>query len=157
MNYNVSPERRRRRRAVDGPEGEEPAEFTPQRVVRVMRCPKCRATIATMRRWRMACNECGHEWEEETVLTAADKLEHVRTEAAEFAVMALMWAGLLLTVGAVVGFFLFVGFWFIGGASGLIVGVVLLLMLAVVGGMARSRNERMAQYSWRSRGWRDRF
>src|ERR1044072_5154195 len=147
MNHYVSPERRRRRRMGDGPEGEEPAEFTPQRVVRVMRCPKCRETIATMRRWRMACNGCGHEWEEESVVTAADKLEQVKTEAAEYAVMALMWAGLVLTVGAVIGFFIFVGFWFVGGAGGLVVGTVLLLMLACLGGMARSRNERFAHYS----------
>src|SRR5436190_11035084 len=108
MNYNVSPERRRRRRAVDGPEGEEPAEFTPQRVVRVMRCPKCRAVIGTMRRWRLACTECGHAWEEPTVLTAADKLTDARSAACEYAVMAIMWAGLVATIGLVVGFFLFV-------------------------------------------------
>ncbi len=157
MNRYVSPERRRRQRMVDGPEGEEPAEVTPQRVVRVMRCPKCRATIATMRRWRMACNECGHEWEEETVLTAADKLAHARTDAAEFVVMAFMWAGLLLTVGAVIGLFVFLGVWFIGGIGGIVVAVVLLLLLLGLGGMARSRNERMAQYAWWARGWRDRF
>jgi hypothetical protein len=157
MNRYVSPERRRRQRMVDGPEGEEPAEFTPQRVVRVMCCPKCRETIATMRRWRMACNECGHEWEEETVLTTADKLEHARTEAAEFAVMALMWAGLLVIIGAVVGLFLFIGLWLVGVIGGIVVAGLVLLMLLGLGGMARARNERMAQYAWWSRGWRDHF
>ena len=34
---------------------------------------------------------------------------------------------------------------------------MVLLILAALGGMARSRNERMALYSWRSRGWRDHF
>src|SRR6188508_1835407 len=121
MSRYVSPERRRRRVRVDGPEGDEPAEFTPQRVVRVMRCPRCRQTIGTMRRWRMACPECGHEWEEETVLTAADKLADARSAASEYLVMAVMWAGLALTVGLVIGFFLFVGWWIAGGSGGLIV------------------------------------
>src|SRR6187399_1020081 len=118
MNRYVSPERRRRRRQVDGPEGDQPAEFEPQRVVRVMRCPRCRQTIGTMRRWRMLCTECGHEWEEENVLTAADKLADLKTLAAEYAVMGFMWGGLLLCLFLTVGLFLFAGMWFIGGARG---------------------------------------
>jgi len=157
MNRYVSPERRRRRLRVDGPEGDEPAEFTPQRVVRVMRCPRCRQTIGTMRRWRMACPECGHEWEEETVLTAADKLADARSAASEYAVMAIMWAGLALTIGLVLGFFLFVGWWIAGGIGGLVVGVLLLLTMVGVGSMTRSHNERAARYAWWARGWRDRF
>ena len=157
MNRYVSPERHRRRHRVDGPEGDEPAEFTPQRVVRVMRCPKCRQTIGTMRRWRMACPECGHAWEEETVLTAADKLADARSAASEYAVMAVMWAGLALIVGLVVGFFLFVGWWIAGGISGLVVGVVVLLLMLLAGSMTRAHNERAARYAWWSRGWRDRF
>jgi len=157
MNRYVSPERRRRRIRVDGPEGDEPAEFTPQRVVRVMRCPKCRQTIGTMRRWRMACPECGHEWEEETVLTAADKLADARSAASEYAVMAVMWAGLAMTVGLVVGFFLFVGWWIAGGIGGLMVGVLLLLLMLAAGSMTRGHNERAARAAWWARGWRDRF
>jgi len=157
MNRYVSPERRRRRLRVDGPEGDEPAEFTPQRVVRVMRCPRCRQTIGTMRRWRMACPECGHEWEEETVLTAADKLADARSAASEYLVMAVMWAGLALTVGLVIGFFLFVGWWIAGGSGGLIVGVLLLLIMVGLGGAMRSHNERAARAAWWARGWRDRF
>jgi hypothetical protein len=156
MNRNVSAERRRRR-AVDGPQGEEPAEFEPQRVVRVMRCPKCRTTIATMRRWRMSCNECGHEWEEETVLTAADKLADAKAKATEYVVMALMWLGLLACICLTVGLFIFLGLWLVGGLRGLILGMFVLLLLGGLGGMAGARNERVAQYTFWSRGWRDRF
>ena len=40
---------------------------------RTLRCPKCRQQFETMRRFRVTCTECGHEWEEVSVLTAADR------------------------------------------------------------------------------------
>ena len=157
MNRYVDPVRRRRRRSVEGPQGDEPAEFTPQRVVRVMRCPRCRQTIGTMRRWRLACPECGHEWEEETVLTTADKLADARTAAAEYLVMAFMWGGLLLILGLVIAFVVWIGTWLAGGSAGLVLAAFLIPLLLVIGGTTRSRHETLARYEWWRRGWRDRF
>jgi hypothetical protein len=156
MSRYVSPDRRRRRRHVDGPEGDEPAEFTPQRVVRVMRCPKCRETIGTMRRWRMLCTECGHEWEEASERSAADKLADARTEVGEYIVMAMMWGGLLLLIGLVLGGSVLLGIWIAGTTGGLVLAAFLIPLLLVMGGASRGRNEAMARYSWWSRGWRDR-
>jgi hypothetical protein len=94
---------RRRRRAVDGPVGDQPAEFDPHMIARVMRCPACRSTISTMRRWRMVCPDCAHEWEEPSNRTIADAISDARTSLGEYAVMAIIWTGMAVGLALLVG------------------------------------------------------
>lgn len=62
-----------------------------------------------MRRFRMVCIECGHEWEEVSVLTAADRRADFREELGQTLVMAFMWGGLMLALLALVGSFVYIG------------------------------------------------
>ena len=52
---------------------------------RTLRCPRCHQQFETMRRFRVACTECGHEWEEESHRTTADNIadpqKRIRLEA----------------------------------------------------------------------------
>src|SRR5688572_14687513 len=51
-------------RSISTSEPIQQAEITPSREAREVRCPKCRQTFKTMRRWRISCPKCGHQWEE---------------------------------------------------------------------------------------------
>ena len=158
MNRYVGPERRRARRRSDGPQGDEPAEFDPVHIARVMRCPKCRQTFSTMRRWRMLCPECGHEWEEQSELSWGDKAEHIRSEAWGYLFIALAWAVLLACAGAIVGLFVLLFVWVTGlGASlvgGLvIVGFVVFILLGYAA-LMRPSMEATSRYQWWVSPWR---
>jgi hypothetical protein len=136
----VDPARRRARRRVDGPQGDQPADLDPQPIARVMRCPKCRQTISTMRRWRMACPECGHEWEEETVLTLEDKLADVGSSIGEYAVMAFLWAGLIALPLVFGGLIVYLAWSLTGSVLGAVLVILFgFLLLLFYGGVLRSR------------------
>lgn len=143
---------RRRRLRVYGPEGDQPAEFDPVQIARVMRCPKCRQTISTMRRWRMLCPECGHEWEEESVRTLADKLADARTEAWGFVFLGLAWSVLIGFAGLIAGLFVLLYVWLHNhGAS--VAGAIAVVVLAVVvigmlAAMLRPSRDVEARYQW---------
>ena len=64
------------------------ADFEPQHVTRVVRCPRCQQFFSTVRRWQLACPECGYEWEEENHF---DPSEIRAEDLMESAAMGLMW------------------------------------------------------------------
>jgi hypothetical protein len=116
---------------------------------REVACPNCRQRFETMRRWRMACSECGHEWEEPTVLTTGDKLSSLKTDFFEYIFMGIGWAVLLALVASVAGFFVFV-FILIAGRSGpgaavVIVGIIAILVVwsAIIMRPSREASERL--------------
>src|SRR3954469_8472532 len=76
---------------------------------RVVMCPKCRQRFETMRRFQMACTQCGHEWEEDSKLSAGDKLGDFRTDAGEYLFMWACWAGMAARVLGVASIFV-IGF-----------------------------------------------
>jgi hypothetical protein len=150
---------RRGRLRVQGPEGEQPPEFDPVHLSRVMRCPKCRQTIATMRRWRMLCPECGHEWEEESVLSLGDKLSDLRTEAWGFIFLALAWATIIAFGLAILGLLVLFYVWLknIGATtiSAALIVVFGLFVLTMIAMMLRPSREIEARYQWWVTPWRN--
>jgi hypothetical protein len=70
---------------------------------RTLRCPKCHQQFETMRRFRVVCTECGHEWEEVSVLTREDRIADAREELGQTLVMGFMWAGLICMLTVLVG------------------------------------------------------
>ena len=131
MNRYVGPERRRVRRRVDGPAGDEPPEIEPAHIARVLRCPRCRYTLSTMRRWRLICSECGHEWEEESNRSFADKLSDMRSTLGEYVLMAVMWCGLLAGLAFLLGLPLIL-LYIVSNAAGWTTGVTIVAAVVLV-------------------------
>jgi hypothetical protein len=134
-----------------------PAE--PESLSRTLRCPKCRQTFETMRRWRMACPECGHEWEEATVLTTGDKVSNVTSQIGEYVFMAVGWGVVLLFCAAVIAIFVIgaVRATERGGlANGLVVVAVFLILTIGIAGFTRRNQESGARVTWWNPGWRNR-
>jgi hypothetical protein len=49
---------------------------------RALRCPECLQQVETMRRFRLACPECGHEWAEESRVPFGERaLDYAKTVA----------------------------------------------------------------------------
>ena len=148
---------RRWRRTILGPAGDEPPETEPERISRVLRCPRCRQSFETMRRFQMSCPECGHNWDEQSIITAGDRVSRLRTNVSEYAVMLFMWGGLLLVFGLGAGLFVF-GIYLLSTRVGLLAGLVLTgIVVAVLvswGATARERREEAARAAWWMRGWR---
>jgi hypothetical protein len=126
---------------------------------RKLRCPKCRQEFETMRRLRVACTECGHEWEEESHLTTADKIADVRGEIGGYVFMLLGWAFLL-------GFIAAVGMIFVIGAAratergglanGLVVVGVFLCLIIGIAVYTRRNMEISERNQWWVPRWRGR-
>ena len=116
---------------------------------REVTCPMCHQRVETQRRWRMACSECGHEWEEQSVLTAGDKLSNFKTDVFEYVFMCIGWAVLIALIAFVVGFFAFVFVLVAGrpgvGAAVVIVGIVAILVVwfAIIMRPSREASERL--------------
>src|SRR5581483_10630225 len=79
------------------------ADFEPQHVTRVVRCPRCQQFFSTARRWQLACPECGYEWEEEnhfdpSEISAEDLMESRRWDSCGWSSAVLscsFWAWVL--------------------------------------------------------------
>jgi DNA-directed RNA polymerase subunit RPC12/RpoP len=90
----------------------EPREMTRIRRGRQIKCPACGVTFETMRRFEMACPECGYEWEEPSHRTIIDSLRELPGMIA-FGVFVACGSVMILWVVAMVvvasGLFIYAG------------------------------------------------
>jgi hypothetical protein len=126
---------------------------------RTLRCPKCRQQFETMRRFRLACPECGHEWAEESHLTASDKLADARSQIGEYLFMLLSWAILLAFIAMVLAIFVIgaVRATERGGlATGLTVVAIFVVIIVAIAGFTRRNMEIAERNVWWVPRWRGR-
>ncbi len=82
----------------------DPYAISRQRHGREMRCPHCLARFETMRRFEMACPECGFEWEEPSHRSVIDWLRDLPVQLAGDLFLVLpgvclaVWVGLVALV-----------------------------------------------------------
>jgi hypothetical protein len=129
----------------------------PEQLSRVLRCPKCRQSFETMRRWRLACPECGHEWEEASQLGAGDRITRFRDDAFEHLFLWACWAGvtaIVLFVGAifVIGFLRVAERGGVGVALPLIAFLVVVIL--IVAALCRPFYEHQERMMFWRMGWR---
>jgi len=126
---------------------------------RTLRCPKCRQQFETMRRFRLACPECGHEWEEQSHLTTSDKLADARSQVGEYLFMAIAWAIFLAFIAVVLMIFV-IGVARAtdrgGLANGLIVVGVFIVLIVGVAAFTRRNMEIGQRNVWWVPRWRGR-
>ena len=123
----------------------DPLGIARQRRGREVRCPHCRATFETMRRFEMACPKCGYEWEEPSHRTIIDSLRELPRMIAFVVFLAcgsvmILWVVAMVVVAS--GLFIYAGL--THGSVGLVAfGLFMPALLAsiVVYGWAISRGE----------------
>ena len=124
---------------------------------RLMTCPKCRQRFETMRRFQLACTECGHEWEEESKLSAGDRFSRFANDAGEYVFMWACWAA-MGALGLLVASFFVVGFLRVverrGIATALPLVLVALLVVLIVAAVCRPFYEGRARMMYWRMGWR---
>jgi hypothetical protein len=124
---------------------------------RLMTCPKCRQRFETMRRFQLACTQCGHEWQEESKLSAADRFSRFTNDAGEYLFMWTCWAA-IGALGLLVASFFVVGFLRVverrGIATALPLVLVALLVVLIVAAVCRPVYEARERMMFWRMGWR---
>jgi hypothetical protein len=104
-----------------------------------------------MRRFRLSCPICDHEWEEDSVLTKEDRTSDMKEDAAEYAVLGFMWAGFAFALLFLCGSFAYLAIHIAGdGALVFLLAAVLFLCggRVLFGGMFRYRAAAEGQLRW---------
>jgi hypothetical protein len=136
---------------------------------RTLRCPRCRRRFNTMRRFLVACTECGHSWQEESVVTWGDRLSEGWTNLVEHSIHLAMWSVLLLFIGGNIAIMIYAAFFSYADTAtvlvlyGLYLGTGLIFGVGYlargsgfgVGHLGRLFWYRVAYYAGRSKGHRD--
>jgi hypothetical protein len=122
-------------------------------------CPKCRQKFETVRRFWMACPECGYEWEEESHRTTADTISEARSEVVGYVFMAVGWDMLLAFIGAVMAIFVIGAIRATergGLANGLVVVGIFVLLIVGIAVHTRRSMEIAEKNVWWVPRWRNR-